>query len=125
MHRLEDPMAITATRPAEAHGQPSDIKDLRDWLERVEAMGELRRIGAEVDPIEEMGAITYMVGKRIGGPAVLFESIKGHPGTWRSLWNLLSSSNNRIAVTLGMEPGRPALELIQEARERLARRLPP
>src|SRR5207302_9559671 len=99
--------------------------DLRDWLARVEAMGELRRISQQVDPIEEMGAITYMVGKRIGAPALLFENIKGYNGPARSLFNLLASSNNRIALTLGMEPGRPVMELIQEARERLSRRIPP
>src|SRR5581483_9855492 len=103
----------------------SDIADLRDWLARVEAMGELRRITEPVDPIEEMSAITYMVGKRIGSPALLFENVKGYPGPWRSLFNLLGSSNNRIALTLGMEPNRPPMELIQEARQRLSRRLPP
>jgi len=113
---------LTEQRPS---ARASDITDLRDWLERVEEMGELRHITASVDPIEEMGAITYMVGRRIGSPALLFENIKGYPGKWRSLFNLLSSSNNRIALTLGMEPGRPPMELIAEARERLARRLPP
>ncbi len=113
---------ITEQRPA-AHG--SEISDLRDWLERVEAMGDLRRITQEVDPVEEMSAITYMVGKRIGSPALLFENIKGHPGRWRSLFNLLGSSNRRIALTMGMEPNRPPMELIQEARVRIARRLPP
>ena len=113
---------ITEQRPV-ARG--TEIRDLRDWLDRAEAMGELRRITEEVDPVEEMGAITYMVGKRIGSPALLFEHIKGHPGTWRSLWNLLGSSNNRIALTLGLEPGQPTLDLIRQARERLSRRIPP
>src|SRR5581483_5961645 len=31
----------------------------------------------------------------------------------------------RIALTLGIEPGQPTLELIREARERLSRRIPP
>src|SRR5438105_15929479 len=113
---------ITERRPA---ARASEIVDLRDWLERADAMGDLRRITHEVDPIEEMGAITYMVGKRIGSPALLFENIKGHPGRGRALFNLLSSSNRRIAVTMGMEPDRPPMELIQVARDRLSRRLPP
>src|SRR5262245_7827593 len=113
---------ITEQRPTTS---AAEIADLRDWLERVETMGELRRITQEVDPVEEMGAITYMVGKRIGSPALLFDNIKGHPGRARALFNLLGSSNNRIAVTLGMQPGRPPMDLIQEARERLSRRLPP
>src|SRR5215207_414480 len=113
---------ITQERPAT---RTAEITDLRDWLARVEEMGELRRIKEEVSPIEEMGAITYMVGKRIGSPALLFENVKGYDPRYRSLWNLLSSSNNRIAVTLGMQPNRPPMELIQEARERLSRRIPP
>src|SRR3954449_4966831 len=108
-----------------APARASEITDLRDWLARAEEMGELRRINEEVEPIEEMGAITYMVGKRIGSPALLFENIRGYDKRYRSLWNLLSSSNNRIAMTLGMEPNRPAMELIQEARGRLGRRIPP
>jgi len=113
---------ITEDRPATS---VSEIADLRDWLTRIEEMGDLRRIGREVDPVEEMGAITYMVGKRIGSPALLFENIKGHQGRGRALFNLLSSSNRRIAVTMGMEPDRPPMELIKEARERLSRRIPP
>lgn len=108
-----------------AAARAADISDLRDWLAQVEALGELRRITREVDPIEEMSAITYMVGRRIGSPALLFENIKGYPGRWRSLFNLLGSSNNRIALTLGMAPHRPPMELIVEARDRLSRRLPP
>lgn len=103
----------------------ADIHDLRDWLRAVEAIGGLRRISQEVDPVEEMSAITYMVGKEIDSPALLFDNIKGHPGGVRALFNLLSSSNNRIALTLGLEPNRPVLELIQEGRERLSRRIPP
>lgn len=103
----------------------SDIGDLRDWLAKVESMGQLRRITREVDPIEEMSAIDYLVGKQLGSPALLFENIKGHPGRWRSLWNILAASNDRIAVTLGIEPGLPPLELIAEARQRLSRRIPP
>src|SRR2546423_1711131 len=104
---------ITEQRPTT---RTTEITDLRDWLERVEEMGELRRITQLVDPIEEMGAITYMVGKQIGSPALLFNNIKGHPGRARALFNLLGSSNNRIAVTLGMQPNRPPMELIAEAR---------
>jgi UbiD family decarboxylase len=105
--------------------QGTEITDLRDWLDRVEALGDLRRITKEVDPVEEMSAITYMVGRQIGSPALLFENVKGYSGQGQALFNLLGSSNRRIAVTLGMEPDRPAMELIQEARERLSRRLPP
>jgi 3-polyprenyl-4-hydroxybenzoate decarboxylase len=32
------------------------IHDLREWLDRVDALGELVRVQQPVDPIEEMGA---------------------------------------------------------------------
>jgi 3-polyprenyl-4-hydroxybenzoate decarboxylase len=53
---------------------------LEPWLEKVEAIDELKRISAEVDPDLEMSTITYLSGKTIGGPTLLFENIKGHPG---------------------------------------------
>lgn len=101
------------------------VKDLRDWLQRVEAMGELVRVQEEVDWDQEMAAITYLVGKQEGGPAVLFENIKGYGQEYRSLWNILASSFNRVALTLGEPPGTPALELIRRARTTLNRRIPP
>jgi 4-hydroxy-3-polyprenylbenzoate decarboxylase len=52
-------------------------RDLRDFLGQLEAMGELRRIGVEVDPHLEMTEIGDRV-LRAGGPALLFEKPKGH-----------------------------------------------
>ncbi|HLH06463.1 MAG TPA: UbiD family decarboxylase [Terriglobales bacterium] len=69
--------------------------DLRDWIKALQHAGELRRVQAEVDPILEITEITDRVSKagrrrnarypeleRIapGGPALLFENVKGHPG---------------------------------------------
>src|SRR5229473_5362972 len=98
--------------------------DLRDWLRRVEDIGELRRVSAEVDPFEEMGALTYMVGKRPGSPALLFERPKNASG-YRLLWNLLGNSTRRIAVTLGEPPDATRADLIRALREKLKRRVPP
>src|SRR6476646_5562043 len=50
--------------------------DLRDYLERIESIGELKRITAEVDPIEEMSGIVYLAARQIGAPAFLFERVK-------------------------------------------------
>jgi 4-hydroxy-3-polyprenylbenzoate decarboxylase len=52
-------------------------KDLREFLRRLEKEGELKRIGAEVDWNLEVTEITDRVSKR-GGPALLFENIKGY-----------------------------------------------
>jgi hypothetical protein len=50
--------------------------DLRDFIDQLEARGELRRIRAEVDPHLEMTEIGDRV-LRAGGPALLFEKPKG------------------------------------------------
>ena len=98
--------------------------DLREWLRKVEEMGELVRIREVVDPHEEMGALTYMAAKRRGAPALLFENPRGGAG-YRSLWNLLGSSTRRIALTLGEEPDSSPMDLLRALREKLKLRLPP
>jgi 4-hydroxy-3-polyprenylbenzoate decarboxylase len=52
-------------------------KDLREFLQRLEKEGELKRISAEADWRLEVTEITDRVTKS-GGPALLFENIKGH-----------------------------------------------
>jgi 4-hydroxy-3-polyprenylbenzoate decarboxylase len=70
--------------------------DLREWIRQLERAGELKRITAEVDPILEMAEIadrTAKLGrgtKKAGGPALLFENVKGHPGA-RVLMNQFGS----------------------------------
>ena len=51
-------------------------RDLREFAQRLEKEGELKRIGAEVDPVLEITEITDRV-TRAGGPALLFERPKG------------------------------------------------
>ena len=59
--------------------------DLRDWIKQLEKAGELKRITAEVDPILEMAEIADRAAKlgkgtaKAGGPALLFENVKGYP----------------------------------------------
>jgi UbiD family decarboxylase len=98
-------------------------RDLRDFLKRVEELGELKRITAEVDPIEEMSAIVYMAGRKVGAPALLFERVKGYPTG--VLWNMMGSSTNRIAAAMGLAPDLTVKELILAARDRMRRRIPP
>jgi 4-hydroxy-3-polyprenylbenzoate decarboxylase len=54
-------------------------ESLRDWITALDRAGELKRIQTEVDPILEITEITDRVSKR-GGPALLFQNVKGHPG---------------------------------------------
>jgi 3-polyprenyl-4-hydroxybenzoate decarboxylase len=59
---------------------------LRDWLEKVEGLGELLKIdGADWDA--EMGSITQMMTEKSRGnaPALLFDNVPGYPEGYRTL----------------------------------------
>ena len=57
--------------------------DLRQWIAALEAAGELKRVKTEADPILEIAEITDRVSKQKtgspGGPALLFQNLKGYP----------------------------------------------
>ena len=74
-------------------------RDLRDFLAQLEARGELRRIGVEVDPHLEMTEICDRT-LRAGGPALLFERPKGH--RIPVLGNLFGTPQ-RVAFGMGEE----------------------
>jgi 4-hydroxy-3-polyprenylbenzoate decarboxylase len=105
-------------------GAEQSIKSLGDWLQKVEAIGELKRITALVDTDLEMSTITYMNGKTLGGPTLLFENIKGHPGG-RLLFNPIGSSLNRIALAIREEPGKSAIDLTKILSQKMKKRIPP
>jgi UbiD family decarboxylase len=85
--------------------------DLDAWLEKVEALGELKRITAEVDPDLETSTITYLVGSE-KSPALLFENIKGHPGH-RALYNMIGCNLTRFCLAMGEEPVAHPLDAVQ------------
>ncbi len=73
--------------------------DLRDFIARLEGMGELKRIRAEIDPYLEMTEICDRV-LRAGGPAILFEKPKGHDIP--VLGNLFGTPR-RVALGMGAQ----------------------
>ncbi len=79
-------------------------KNLQDFVKTLEKAGELRRIGAEVDPYLEITEIADRVSKRTGpegpGPALLFENVKG--SEFPVLINAFGSYR-RMALALGSE----------------------
>lgn len=101
------------------------INDLRDWINKVEEMGELKRIKGEVDWDQELTAIDYLVGKSPQSPSLLFEKIKGYPPGYRVLGNFPGPSVNRVALTLGIPTGLSAIEVIQEIRKLYKKRIIP
>jgi len=70
--------------------------DMRQFVAKLDAAGELVQIDAEVDPIEEVGAICREMLDQ-GGPAILFTNIKGY--NHRLLANMMGTTN-RAAIAL-------------------------
>jgi 4-hydroxy-3-polyprenylbenzoate decarboxylase len=81
--------------------------DLRDWIAALDRAGELKRIRMEVDPILEITEIADRASKLrqskwgAGGPALLFENVKGHSGS-QVLINQFGSAR-RMNMALGVE----------------------
>ncbi len=88
--------------------------DLRDWIKTLEKHGELKRIREEVSPELEITEITDRVSKigarginnregnyAPGGPALLFENVKGHPG--HKVFINQFGSERRMALALGVD----------------------
>lgn len=75
-------------------------KNLRDYIARLDRAGELVRVKAKANPVEEIAEITDRVCKsRDGGKAVLFETT----GTDFPVVMNLMGSDRRIAMALGVE----------------------
>jgi 4-hydroxy-3-polyprenylbenzoate decarboxylase len=93
--------------------------DLRQWIAALDRAGELKRIQTEVDPILEIAEITDRVSKghgaanassappserrrnQPGGPALLFQHVKGHPNH-QVLINQFGSEA-RMKLALGVD----------------------
>jgi 4-hydroxy-3-polyprenylbenzoate decarboxylase len=73
--------------------------DLRDFIDQLEARGQLKRISTAVDPRLEMTEICDRT-LRAGGPALLFENPKGHHIP--VLGNLFGTAE-RVALGMGEE----------------------
>jgi 4-hydroxy-3-polyprenylbenzoate decarboxylase len=89
---------------------------LRDWIEQVDALGELRRLsGASWDL--EIGAISEIVAREMeNGPALLFDDIPGYPAGHRVLSNYFGSVG-RVALTVGFPADLDGIGFVQRWRE--------
>jgi len=103
----------------------SSPRDLRSWLDLVERHGGLARIGAEVDPVEELSAITFLGSRQPGSPAFLFDRLKGDGVGARVLSNMLAASKERYALAVGLDPALSVRELVAATRKVGRRRIAP
>ena len=78
--------------------------DLRQWITALDRAGELKRIQTEADPILEIPEITDRVSKcrdakgNPGGPALLFQNLKGHPGSQLLINQFGSDARMKMSV---------------------------
>ena len=78
--------------------------DLRQWIAALDQAGELKRIQTEADPILEIAEIADRVSKgrdakgNPGGPALLFQNVKGHPGAQLLINQFGSEARMKLAL---------------------------
>jgi 4-hydroxy-3-polyprenylbenzoate decarboxylase len=99
--------------------------DLRDWLALIERHGALRHVTADVDPVEELGAVTYLAAQQDNAQALLFERMAGDETGSRILTNMLGASKERYALSVGIDPALSIADMIGETRKVMKRSLPP
>src|SRR5688572_11791302 len=105
-------------KPLPAQSADSKWGDLREWLARVDSLGELKRVtGANSE--EDIGSITEMLDHTEGSPSVLFDEIPGFKPGYRVLVNSMGSIKRQV-VTLGLDPAEASHDrLMQFWRDRL------
>src|SRR4029078_9324606 len=116
--------APTVEQPkSQPGGERRNASELDAWLEKAEAMGELKRITAEVSPDLEASHITYLVGLE-KSPALLFENIKGHPGH-KALYNTIGCNLSRFCLMIGEEPVDHPLKAVQLLQKQFGKKIAP
>ncbi len=113
-------MTSAEPKPTAVLDQPQPRGDLREWIDRAEAAGQIQRlVGADWDL--EIGGLTEMVCHQARRPrCLLFDEIKDHPPGWRVLTNT-SVTPALAAITLGLPVGLTAAELVQAWRAKTRR----
>jgi len=97
--------------------------DLRAWLERIEALGELQVVtGATAE--EDIGMATELLGRTRPSKATIFDEIPGYAKGFRVLSNALGSFP-RVAATLGLDPSETPHELVRQWQERVRKGITP
>lgn len=87
------------------------FKDLREFIDRVESVGDLKRIDG-ADWNLEIGAITEVAASSPSCPMVLFDKIKGYRPGFRIVSNLLHTER-RLALALGGPPDLKGVALLK------------
>ncbi len=101
------------------------FEDLRDWIDDLDERRDLRRIRAEADWDQEIGAITREVSSH-SGPALMFENIKEHKNTvCRRLFTNGTGTRERVCRLIGVPETTSYRELVLIFKERFSRPVKP
>ncbi|MBD0417424.1 UbiD family decarboxylase [Oryzicola mucosus] len=93
-----------------------DYSDLRDFIDKVDAIGDLRRVsGARLE--YEIGAITEVAAGLSHCPAILFDKIPGQPAGNRVFTNATVGAK-RAAMALGIDHTLTPLDALRAWKER-------
>ncbi len=113
------PTPIQAPNPVRVGEFAQPHRDLREWIERTEGIGELQRVSG-VDWNLEMGAVAEMIyhARPVAPPAILFEDIPGYPKSF-SVLSGMTNSPRRLALTLGLPTPSHALDVVRAYRDRM------
>ena len=114
--RSRDPANTSAQA---SHGYESKqssgaIRDLRDWIQKADGMGELQ-IVAHADWDKEIGAISQLNYRRSPNRALLFDDIKDYSTGYRILTGSMASTR-RLALTFRFSTELDNKELIEKFR---------
>jgi 4-hydroxy-3-polyprenylbenzoate decarboxylase len=85
--------------------------DLRSFIERVDALGALRRISG-ANTAHEIGGITEVAAGLPEMPALLFDDIPGHAKGFRVFSNATTTAQ-RAALALGIDPQLKPLDALK------------
>lgn len=100
-------------------------KDLRTWIEKLEAEEELKRIKTQVDWNGEIAEIQRRALEE-REPALLFENIKGYENTWcRKLFMGGLIKGSYVALMLGLSKDASRQDIRQLLRRRLKEPIEP
>lgn len=100
-------------------------KDMREWMARLEAEGELKRIEAKIDWDLELAEVARKA-IREHAPALLFTNIKDHEHTrCTKLFTNALTKRSRIAMMLGLPKDTPQKNIVQAVRIRFKKAVPP
>ena len=122
---MDSEVVVRSLRPARDASAPLAWRDLRGWLDLIEREGNLKRIGAQVDPNEELAAVTFLASRQPDSPALLFENLVGDTTRARILTNMLGASKERYALAVGLDPQLSVAEMIAATRTIMTRTIKP